>query len=120
MNLSVRDRMNKGGEKSDEFSGRMNMNEFLLLSFLLVLGHPIYLCEKSVIPAHTHIGPWMNKGPELTDQDASRPDGLPVKDLDASSLARAVTSVSRASCSFFMCHLVSRLLRCQLGLVRLP
>lgn len=96
------------------------MNEFLLSSFLLVLRHPIYLCEQRVIPAHAYIGPWMNEGAELTDQDVSGPDRLPVKDLDSSSLSRAVSSVPRASRSLLMCHLVSRLLMCRLGLVRLP
>ena len=94
MNLSVRDRIDKGGEKSDEFSGRMNMNEFLLVSLFLVLGHPIYLREQRVIPSHTNIGPGVNDGPKLPDQDVARLDTLTVKDLDPSSLSGAVSPVS--------------------------
>ena len=86
--------MGKGGTKSDALSGRLNMNELLLVPFLLVLCHPIYLREQRVIPSHTNIGPWVNDRPKLPDQDVARLDRLPVKDLDPSSLSGAVSPVS--------------------------
>ena len=93
MKLSFRDWRSKGSEKSDERSGRMNVDEFLLFPFLLVLCHPFNLCEQRVVPAHPYIGAWMNECSELPDQDVSRLHGLSVKDLDSSSLPRAVSAV---------------------------
>lgn len=72
----------------------MNMDDGLLPSLLLVFRHPLHLCEQRVVSTHAYIGPGMNERPELSHKDAPRPHVLPVKDLDASPLARAVSSVS--------------------------
>ena len=118
--MTIRDWTGNGGTESNALSGRLNVNEFLLVPFLLVLGHPIHLREQRVIPSHADIDPWVNNRPKLPDQDVARLDTLPVKDLDPSSLSVAVSPVSRGSPPLLMRHLGSRFPVYWLGLVRSP
>src|SRR5690242_6411117 len=69
-----------------------------------VLHDTIDLRVNRIIPSKTNVAPWMNPGAELTHQNISRLHGLAGVYLNASVLARTVTTITRRALSLFMCH----------------
>ena len=61
-------------------------------------------CEDGIILPETHVIAGMYFGPFLPDKDISRKDLLTTEPFHAISLAGAVSTVSRTSACFLVCH----------------
>ena len=66
---------------------------FPLPGVLFELDFPVRLGKQGVVPAHTHIRPGMDLGPQLPDQYVAGPDLLTAETFDAPPLTNTVPAV---------------------------
>jgi hypothetical protein len=81
-----------------------DVDPFSLFIKPIVKNHTIDLSKKGVVPAHTHILPRVNTGPELANDYVAGSNRLPAENLDAASLPLTVPTVAGASTGFLMRH----------------
>ena len=87
-----------------KLAGGINAYLTSALALSFELDNSVNLRKQGVISTHTHVSTRMKLCAHLSHQNISGPDRLPTKSFDSTSLGRAVTAVSRASSSFFVCH----------------
>lgn len=89
----------------------INTDPFFILTEIFVLYYTIYRGEQGVITTTADIGPRVNFGAKLTNQNTSRRDLLPAETFDSTPLTGTVATVPGTATCFFMSHfllLISR------------
>jgi hypothetical protein len=80
------------------------VHEFAQTSSILKCHYSGYLCEQRVVTADAHIHSRFEFGPSLADDDGAAIDKFSGETLYAKPLGLAISSVSGASYSLFVCH----------------
>jgi len=84
--------------------GRINAYTLLVFAELLKFYNTVNLGKKSVVTTTAYVGTRMNLGAQLTNQDVACLHHFTTESFYSAPLTYTVTSVSRTTTSFFMCH----------------
>ncbi len=84
--------------------GRINAYTLLIFTEFLKCYNTVNLGKKSVVTTTAYVGSWVNLGAKLTNNNATSLHCFTTESFYSTSLTCTVTSVSRTTTSFLMCH----------------